>query len=89
MTHPPRPVVKVGKSTMLGVLTHNELDNGRGKSRLNLFRHKHEEDTGRTTPNSTIAPLFSKTAQNLNLRYVLVSDPPLWVLGPKHVSTPE
>ena len=29
-------------STLLGVLTHGELDNGRGRSRLKLFRHKHE-----------------------------------------------
>ncbi|KJE94417.1 GTP binding protein 1 [Capsaspora owczarzaki ATCC 30864] len=41
--------VDAGKSTLLGVLTHGELDNGRGKSRLRLFRHKHEADTGRTS----------------------------------------
>ena len=29
-------------STMLGVLTRGSLDNGRGKARLNMFRHKHE-----------------------------------------------
>jgi GTPase len=27
---------------MLGVLTRGALDNGRGKARLNMFRHKHE-----------------------------------------------
>ena len=31
-----------GKSTLLGVLTHGELDNGRGLARQRLFRHKHE-----------------------------------------------
>eukprot|EP00039_Didymoeca_costata_P018987 m.335816 g.335816 ORF g.335816 m.335816 type:complete len:581 (-) comp17684_c0_seq1:38-1780(-) len=41
--------VDAGKSTLLGVLTHGELDNGRGKSRLKLFRHKHEEESGRTS----------------------------------------
>ena len=41
--------VDAGKSTLLGVLTHGDLDNGRGKSRKLLFRHKHEEDTGRTS----------------------------------------
>lgn len=41
--------VDAGKSTLLGVLTHGELDNGRGKSRLRLFRHKHEADSGRTS----------------------------------------
>ena len=38
-----------GKSTLLGVLTHSETDNGRGKSRLNLLRHRHEIETGRTS----------------------------------------
>ena len=36
-----------GKSTLLGVLTYGELDNGRGHARLKLFRHKHEAETGR------------------------------------------
>ena len=38
-----------GKSTLLGVLTHGELDNGRGTARQRLFRHKHEMETGRTS----------------------------------------
>jgi GTPase len=37
------------ESTLLGVLSHSELDNGRGKSRLNLLRHRHEIETGRTS----------------------------------------
>lgn len=41
--------VDVGKSTLLGVLTQGELDNGRGSSRLNLFRHRHEIQSGRTS----------------------------------------
>ncbi|XP_052769653.1 GTP-binding protein 2-like [Mya arenaria] len=41
--------VDSGKSTLLGVLTHGELDNGRGKARQNLFRHLHEIQTGRTS----------------------------------------
>ena len=40
--------VDAGKSTLLGVLTHGELDNGRGLARQRLFRHKHEAETGRT-----------------------------------------
>jgi GTPase len=39
----------VGKSTLLGVLTQGCLDNGRGSSRLNMFRHLHEVQTGRTS----------------------------------------
>ena len=41
--------VDAGKSTMLGVLTKNQLDDGRGKARSHLFRHKHEMDSGRTS----------------------------------------
>uniref|UniRef100_A0AC35U4M4 Tr-type G domain-containing protein n=1 Tax=Rhabditophanes sp. KR3021 TaxID=114890 RepID=A0AC35U4M4_9BILA len=41
--------VDAGKSTLLGVLTHNALDDGRGHARQKLFRHKHEFETGRTS----------------------------------------
>jgi GTPase len=43
-----RPV-DAGKSTLLGVLVKGGLDDGRGKARVNLFRHKHEIETGRTS----------------------------------------
>ncbi|PIA16181.1 GTP binding protein, partial [Coemansia reversa NRRL 1564] len=41
--------VDAGKSTMLGVLTRGRLDDGRGKMRVALFRHKHEIESGRTS----------------------------------------
>lgn len=41
--------VNAGKSTLLGVLTQGELDNGRGSARLNMFRHRHEIQSGRTS----------------------------------------
>ena len=41
--------VDAGKSTLLGVLTHGGLDNGRGLARQKLFRHKHELESGRTS----------------------------------------
>ncbi len=41
--------VESGKSTTVSVLTHGELDNGAGRARLNLFRHPHEIQTGRTS----------------------------------------
>src|SRR5690348_12032381 len=34
---------------MLGVLTKGALDDGRGKARVNLFKHKHELESGRTS----------------------------------------
>jgi len=38
-----------GKSTLVGVLSHGQLDNGSGRTRLNLFRHLHEVQSGRTS----------------------------------------
>jgi GTPase len=31
------------------VLTQGQLDNGRGRARLNMFRHLHEVQSGRTS----------------------------------------
>ena len=39
----------VGKSTLLGVLTSSITDNGRGKSRLSLLKHRHEVSSGITS----------------------------------------
>lgn len=41
--------VDSGKSTLIGVLTKGGLDNGRGLKRLDVFRHKHEVENGRTS----------------------------------------
>lgn len=41
--------VDSGKSTLLGVLTRGQLDNGRGLARMNVFIHKHEIESGRTS----------------------------------------
>jgi len=41
--------VDSGKSTLLGVLTRGQLDNGRGLARSSVFVHKHELETGRTS----------------------------------------
>lgn len=38
-----------GKSTLLGTLTNGTLDNGRGSSRINLLRHRHERASGQTS----------------------------------------
>jgi GTPase len=38
-----------GKSSLLGTLTSSILDNGRGKSRLNLLKHRHEIASGVTS----------------------------------------
>eukprot|EP01118_Nematostelium_gracile_P012088 TRINITY_DN4368_c0_g1_i1.p1 TRINITY_DN4368_c0_g1~~TRINITY_DN4368_c0_g1_i1.p1 ORF type:complete len:657 (-),score=198.58 TRINITY_DN4368_c0_g1_i1:35-2005(-) len=41
--------VDSGKSTLLGVLTRGQLDNGRGLARTNVFKHQHEIESGRTS----------------------------------------
>lgn len=41
--------VDAGKSTVLGVLSRGGLDDGRGRARINCTRHRHENETGRTS----------------------------------------
>lgn len=41
--------VDAGKSTMLGVLSKGDLDDGRGRARVSLFNHRHEQESGRTS----------------------------------------
>lgn len=38
-----------GKSTLIAVLAHGNLDNGKGRARLGLLRHRHEILSGRTS----------------------------------------
>ncbi|XP_048576283.1 GTP-binding protein 1 [Nematostella vectensis] len=58
--------VDAGKSTLLGVLTHGELDNGRGTARQRLFRHKHEMESGRTSSVGNDILGFDNTGQVVN-----------------------
>ena len=41
--------VDSGKSTIVGVLTKNELDDGNGLMRQSVFSLKQEKETGRTS----------------------------------------
>lgn len=45
--------VDSGKSSIVGVLTRNMLDDGRGKARSMVFRHRHEAENGRTSSVAT------------------------------------
>lgn len=58
--------VDAGKSTVLGVLTHAELDNGRGYARQKLFRHRHELESGRTSAVGSEILGFDSTGQVVN-----------------------
>ena len=55
--------VDAGKSSLIGVLTSGKLDDGRGKSRSRILKHKHELDTGRTS-NITLNPLIYQYKNN-------------------------
>ncbi|XP_030755921.1 GTP-binding protein 2 [Sitophilus oryzae] len=55
-----------GKSTLLGVLTQGNLDNGRGRARLNMFRHLHEIQSGRTSSISHEILGFNSQGQPIN-----------------------
>lgn len=65
--------VDAGKSTLLAVLTTGENDNGKGMTRLNMFRHRHEIESGHTSSigscvigfDSTGSVVTSKTSIDL------------------------
>ena len=56
--------VDSGKSSLLGVLKTNKLDDGRGSSRKAIMYHKHEKLTGRTS---------SVTSEYINLNNELIT----------------
>ena len=58
--------VDSGKSTLIGVLTTGELDNGRGKSRLNVFTHPHEVESGRSSSVSLEIMGFNNEGECVN-----------------------
>lgn len=41
--------VDSGKSTLIGVLTNAQLDDGRGAARSLVLKHRHEQENGRTS----------------------------------------
>merc|ERR1712137_661972 len=45
--------VDAGKSTLIGTLTTSALDDGRGRSRTCIMKHKHEIESGRTSTATT------------------------------------
>lgn len=55
--------VDCGKSTLISVLTYDEPDNGQGRARLNLLRHIHEIQTGRTSSISKEIMGFNDAAE--------------------------
>ncbi|KAI0567536.1 GTP-binding protein [Gracilaria domingensis] len=70
--------VDSGKSTLVGVLTGTgALDNGRGLARSQIFTHKHEMETGRTSTVSQAIIGFDSTGAIVNytdVRHLTWSD---------------
>eukprot|EP00550_Attheya_septentrionalis_P001104 CAMPEP_0198281140 /NCGR_PEP_ID=MMETSP1449-20131203/1118_1 /TAXON_ID=420275 /ORGANISM="Attheya septentrionalis, Strain CCMP2084" /LENGTH=694 /DNA_ID=CAMNT_0043976777 /DNA_START=67 /DNA_END=2151 /DNA_ORIENTATION=+ len=55
--------VDAGKSTLIGTLTTSLLDDGRGKSRTSIMKHRHEIESGRTSTASTHLMGFRSTGE--------------------------
>lgn len=55
--------VDAGKSSLIGVLTSGQLDNGRGLARNKILVHPHERETGRTS-HITYNPLVYNTTKD-------------------------
>ena len=58
--------VDSGKSSLVGVLTTGALDNGRGRSRTAVLRHKHELQSGRTSSISLQACAYDAAGRALS-----------------------
>ncbi len=59
--------VDAGKSSLVGVLTTGELDDGRGKARKSVFHHNHELESGRTSSISQNVIKYQINNNNLEL----------------------
>lgn len=55
--------VDAGKSTLIGTLTTSHLDDGRGKSRTAIMKHRHEIESGRTSTATTHLMGFSSSGR--------------------------
>jgi len=60
--------VDAGKSTLIGTLTTSSLDDGRGKSRTAIMKHRHEIESGRTSTASTHLLGFRSTGEPIGGR---------------------
>ena len=56
-----------GKSTLVGVLCSGRMDNGRGSARMNVFRHRHEVETGHTSSLSSQLLGFDEAGRVINM----------------------
>ncbi|MFX1465603.1 MAG: GTP-binding protein [Promethearchaeota archaeon] len=69
--------VDSGKSTIIGCLISNELDDGRGSARLKVLRHLHEIESGRTSSVSHQVLGFDAKGRTVNYSSPSASVSPL------------
>lgn len=62
--------VDAGKSTTIGTLTYGILDDGRGKARVNVFNHRHEIETGRTSSISSQILGYNSYGEVVNSKFL-------------------
>mmetsp|Transcript_25550 Transcript_25550/g.36649 ORF Transcript_25550/g.36649 Transcript_25550/m.36649 type:complete len:704 (-) Transcript_25550:51-2162(-) len=55
--------VDAGKSSLIGTLVTSSLDDGRGKSRISIMKHRHEIESGRTSTATTHLLGFRSTGE--------------------------
>mmetsp|Transcript_24177 Transcript_24177/g.36764 ORF Transcript_24177/g.36764 Transcript_24177/m.36764 type:complete len:491 (+) Transcript_24177:119-1591(+) len=60
--------VDAGKSTLIGTLTTSCLDDGRGKSRTSIMKHRHEIESGRTSTASSHLMGFLATGEPVSAK---------------------
>ena len=60
--------VDAGKSTLIGTLTTSCLDDGRGKSRTSIMKHRHEIESGRTSTATSHLMGFRSTGEPIGGR---------------------
>jgi GTPase len=59
--------VDAGKSSLIGVLTSGQLDNGRGWARNKILIHPHERETGRTSHISYNPLIYNRNSESIVL----------------------
>lgn len=59
--------VDSGKTTMISVISHKILDNGRGLARKKVLRHNHEQESGRT---SSITHTYFKSDETKIISFI-------------------
>jgi GTPase len=66
--------VDAGKSSLIGVLTSGELDNGRGSARNKILKHEHEIESGRTSNITFNSLIYKINNDNIHVKTEKTND---------------